>query len=34
MSTLEIVLILVAGLWAGLINTIVGSGTLVTLPAR
>lgn len=32
MSTLEIVLILVAGLWAGLINTIVGSGTLVTFP--
>lgn len=25
-------LILVAGVWAGLINTIVGSGTLVTFP--
>lgn len=32
MSPLEIVLILVAGLWAGTINTIVGSGTLVTFP--
>lgn len=28
----EVVLIVVAGLWAGLINTIVGSGTLVTFP--
>lgn len=32
MSTLEIIVVLVAGLWAGLINTIVGSGTLVTFP--
>ena len=32
MSTLEIIIVLVAGLWAGLINTIVGSGTLVTFP--
>lgn len=28
----QVLLILVAGLWAGLINTIVGSGTLVTFP--
>jgi uncharacterized protein len=28
----EIVLIAVAGLWAGTINTVVGSGTLVTFP--
>lgn len=28
----EIALILFAGLWAGMINTIVGSGTLVTFP--
>ncbi|MDO5617785.1 sulfite exporter TauE/SafE family protein [Kocuria sp.] len=28
----QVALILVAGLWAGLINTIVGSGTLVTFP--
>lgn len=28
-----ILLVLVAGLWAGAINTIVGSGTLVTFPA-
>ncbi|WP_188940067.1 sulfite exporter TauE/SafE family protein [Nakamurella endophytica] len=32
MSLLELVLILLAGVWAGLINTIVGSGTLVTFP--
>ncbi len=32
MSALEIVLIFVAGVWAGTINTIVGSGTLVTFP--
>ncbi|WP_269928128.1 sulfite exporter TauE/SafE family protein [Kocuria massiliensis] len=32
MSFLEICIILVAGLWAGAINTIVGSGTLVTFP--
>lgn len=32
MSLLEIVVIFVAGLWAGTINTIVGSGTLVTFP--
>ncbi len=29
---LEIVVILVAGLWAGMINVVVGSGTLVTFP--
>ncbi|MEQ3553611.1 sulfite exporter TauE/SafE family protein [Pseudonocardia nematodicida] len=28
----EIAIIAVAGLWAGLINTVVGSGTLVTFP--
>lgn len=28
----QVALILLAGLWAGLINTIVGSGTLVTFP--
>lgn len=28
----EILVIAVAGLWAGLINTVVGSGTLVTFP--
>lgn len=28
----QVALILIAGLWAGLINTIVGSGTLVTFP--
>ncbi|MFP5021327.1 sulfite exporter TauE/SafE family protein [Pseudonocardia phyllosphaerae] len=28
----EILIIAVAGLWAGLINTVVGSGTLVTFP--
>ena len=32
MSTLEAVLILLAGVWAGMINTVVGSGTLVTFP--
>jgi uncharacterized membrane protein YfcA len=32
LSALEIVLIFVAGVWAGTINTIVGSGTLVTFP--
>lgn len=32
MNTVEIVVIFVAGLWAGTINTIVGSGTLVTFP--
>lgn len=32
MTPLEIGIILVAGLWAGAINTIVGSGTLVTFP--
>jgi uncharacterized membrane protein YfcA len=31
-SPLEIVLIFVAGLWAGTINAVVGSGTLVTFP--
>ena len=29
---LEAVLIFIAGIWAGGINTIVGSGTLVTFP--
>src|SRR4051812_49734996 len=32
MSVLEAVAILVAGLFAGTINTVVGSGTLVTFP--
>lgn len=32
MAWWEIVLIAVAGLWAGTINTVVGSGTLVTFP--
>lgn len=32
MSALDILLILVAGMWAGGINTIIGSGTLVTFP--
>lgn len=32
MSPLEIGGILLAGVWAGMINTIVGSGTLVTFP--
>lgn len=32
MSTIEVVLIFIAGVWAGTINTIVGSGTLVTFP--
>lgn len=32
MSPLEIALIFAAGLWAGTINAIVGSGTLVTFP--
>lgn len=32
MSWLEIGLIFLAGIWAGTINTIVGSGTLVTFP--
>ena len=32
MSTLEAVLILLAGVGAGMINTIVGSGTLITFP--
>ena len=32
MTALEIVAVLVAGVWAGAINTIVGSGTLVTFP--
>lgn len=32
MSGLEIGLIFLAGIWAGTINTIVGSGTLVTFP--
>ena len=32
MTWLEVSLILVAGLWAGTINAVVGSGTLVTFP--
>lgn len=32
MSALEIAGIILAGLWAGTINTVVGSGTLVTFP--
>jgi hypothetical protein len=32
LSPLEAILVLVAGLWAGTINTVVGSGTLVTFP--
>lgn len=32
MSWLEVAAILLAGLWAGAINTVVGSGTLVTFP--
>ena len=32
MTVLEILAVLVAGVWAGAINTIVGSGTLVTFP--
>jgi uncharacterized membrane protein YfcA len=31
-SALEVLAVLVAGVWAGAINTIVGSGTLVTFP--
>ncbi|WP_106818636.1 sulfite exporter TauE/SafE family protein [Janibacter massiliensis] len=33
MSGVEILIVLVAAVWAGLINTVVGSGTLVTFPA-
>ena len=32
MSPLDAVLVLVAGVWAGIVNTIVGSGTLITFP--
>ena len=32
MTLLEAVAVLVAGVWAGAINTVVGSGTLVTFP--
>ena len=32
MTTLEALLVLVAGVWAGAINTLVGSGSLVTFP--
>ncbi|EXF25320.1 membrane protein [Nesterenkonia sp. AN1] len=32
MSLAQLLLILVAGIWAGAINTVVGSGTLVTFP--
>jgi uncharacterized membrane protein YfcA len=32
MSPLELAAILLAGLWAGTINTVVGSGTLITFP--
>jgi uncharacterized membrane protein YfcA len=31
-SPLEVVAVLLAGLWAGTINTVVGSGTLITFP--
>lgn len=33
MSGVEILIVLLAAVWAGLINTVVGSGTLVTFPA-
>ena len=32
MSPLELTAILLAGIWAGMINTVVGSGTLITFP--
>ncbi|MEZ0580598.1 sulfite exporter TauE/SafE family protein [Nocardioides sp. MH1] len=32
MSPLELAAILLAGVWAGMINTVVGSGTLITFP--
>jgi uncharacterized membrane protein YfcA len=32
LSLLQALLVLVAGVWAGVINTIVGSGTLITFP--
>ena len=32
MSALEVIAILLAGVWAGTINTVVGSGTLITFP--
>lgn len=32
MTPLQAVLVLVAGIWAGTINTVVGSGTLITFP--
>ncbi|KAA1415822.1 sulfite exporter TauE/SafE family protein [Nocardioides humilatus] len=32
MSLLELAAVLLAGLWAGTINTVVGSGTLITFP--
>lgn len=32
MTALEIVAVLLAGVWAGAINTVVGSGTLITFP--
>ena len=32
MTSLEVVAVLIAGVWAGAINTVVGSGTLVTFP--
>lgn len=32
MSPLELAAVLLAGLWAGTINTVVGSGTLITFP--
>ena len=31
-SVWEVVFVLLAGVWAGAINTIVGSGTLITFP--
>lgn len=32
MSLLEALAVLVAGVWAGVVNTVVGSGTLITFP--
>ncbi|UGS38187.1 sulfite exporter TauE/SafE family protein [Capillimicrobium parvum] len=32
MTVLEAILVVIAGVWAGTINTVVGSGTLVTFP--
>jgi uncharacterized protein len=32
MSVLEALAVLLAGIWAGIVNTVVGSGTLITFP--